>query len=78
MTGTLDAHGDPVLAARTFEPQRPNENTRFCSSVLVRDGQGRQRGELGCGESPVRAAATLADGRVLIAGNRDLWLRAAS
>jgi hypothetical protein len=78
VAGTLDAHGNPVLAGRTFEPQRPNENTRSCSSVLVRDGQRWQRGELGCGESPVHAAATLADGRVMLAGNRDLWLRPGS
>ncbi|MEV4058353.1 hypothetical protein AB0J55_44710 [Amycolatopsis sp. NPDC049688] len=75
--GTLDAHGHPVLAVRNREPFRDKQNTRYCSAVLAREGQAWQRGELGCGESPVRAATTLADGRVLIAGNRDLWLRPA-
>jgi hypothetical protein len=75
VAGTLDAHGDPVLAARTFEPAKVNERTRSCSSVLTRDAGGWHRGDLGCGESPVRAAATLADGRIMLAGNRDLWLR---
>lgn len=75
MTGALDAHGNPVLATRTFEPVAADARPRSCSAVLVRDGQRWQRGDLGCAESPVRAAATLADGRVLLAGNRDLWLR---
>ncbi|MFJ1766557.1 hypothetical protein ACIOD2_39955 [Amycolatopsis sp. NPDC088138] len=70
VAGTLDAHGVPVLAARTMEP-----HDRFCSSVLVPEGSAWQRGDLGCSGSPVTAAATLADGRVLLAGNRDLWLR---
>ncbi|QKV77664.1 hypothetical protein [Amycolatopsis sp. Hca4] len=74
--GTLDAHGNPVLAVQNREPFRDNQRTRYCSAVLVRGGQSWQRGELGCGEAPVQVAATLADGRVLIAGNRDLWLRA--
>jgi hypothetical protein len=77
VAGTLDAHGTLVLAGRTHEPFRGNQRPRSCSSVLVRAGQGWQRGELGCAEWPVRVAATLADGRVLIAGNRDLWLRPA-
>ncbi|MEU4247824.1 hypothetical protein AB0F15_10470 [Amycolatopsis sp. NPDC026612] len=78
VAGTLDAHGTPVLAGQDTEPLQDKQNRRYCSSVLVRAGQGWQRGELGCSESPVRVAATLADGRVLIAGNRDLWLRPAS
>jgi hypothetical protein len=77
VAGTLDAHGTPVLAGRTLEPFRGNQRPRSCSSVLVRDGQSWQRGELGCAESPVRVATTLADGRVMLAGNRDLWLRPA-
>jgi hypothetical protein len=77
VAGAPDAHGNPVLAVANREPFRDKQNRRFCSAVLVRDGQGWQRGELGCGESPVRVATTLADGRVLIAGNRDLWLRPA-
>jgi hypothetical protein len=40
------------------------------------DGVGPwRRGELGCGDSPPQAAVTLTDGRVLIASNRDLWIR---
>ncbi|MEU8631670.1 hypothetical protein AB0C38_05840 [Amycolatopsis sp. NPDC048633] len=54
-----------------------NARPRSCSAVLVRDATGWQRGELGCAEAPVRMAATLADGRVMLAGNRDLWLRPA-
>jgi hypothetical protein len=77
VAGVLDAHGNAVLAARTFEPHQGTERTRSCSSVLVRGGRGWQRGDLGCGESPVTAAATLPDGRVMLAGNRDLWLRPA-
>lgn len=78
VAGTLDAHGNPVLATRTFEPVPVDARPRSCSAVLVRDGQGWQRGELGCAESPVRVATTLTDGRVMLAGNRDLWLRPAS
>ncbi|GHG38181.1 MULTISPECIES: hypothetical protein [Amycolatopsis] len=77
VAATLDARGDPVLAEQTTEPLQDGRNWRYCSAVVVREGQGWQRGELGCGESPVRVATTLADGRVLIAGNRDLWLRPA-
>ncbi|MCR6481487.1 hypothetical protein M8542_01520 [Amycolatopsis sp. OK19-0408] len=78
VAGTLDAHGNPVLATRTFEQVPVNARPRSCSAVLVRAGQGWQRGDLGCAESPVRVAATLTDGRVMLAGNRDLWLRPAS
>ncbi|MDX3188190.1 hypothetical protein PV458_07270 [Streptomyces sp. MN03-5084-2B] len=46
-------------------------------AVLVRGDQRWQRGELGRGESPAQVTTTLADGRVLIAGNRDLRLRPA-
>ncbi|WP_328447838.1 hypothetical protein [Amycolatopsis sp. NBC_00438] len=43
--------------------------------MLISAGTSWQRGDLGCSGSPVTAAATLADGRVLLAGNRDLWVR---
>lgn len=77
VAGTPDAHGNPVLAVANHEPLRDNQRRQLCSAVLVREGSAWRRGELGCGESPVRVATTLADGRVLIAGNRDLWLRPA-
>ena len=77
VAGTLDGRGNLVLAGRTIEPMRDNRRPRSCSAVLVRDGQGWQRGELGCAEWPVRVATTLSDGRVMLAGNRDLWLRPA-
>ncbi|WP_284745032.1 hypothetical protein [Amycolatopsis sp. RTGN1] len=77
VAGTLDGRGNLVLAGRTLEPMRGNQRPRSCSAVLARDGQGWQRGELGCAEWPVRVATTLSDGRVMLAGNRDLWLRPA-
>jgi hypothetical protein len=75
VAGTLDAHGAPVLAARTMGHRQGSDLDWFCSSVLVPAGSAWERGDLGCSGSPVTAAATLADGRVLLAGNRDLWLR---
>ena len=77
VAGTLDGKGQPVLVGRTFEPYVANERSRYCSFVLVRSGGVWQRGELGCSEQPATSVTTLADGRVLIAGNHDLWLRPA-
>jgi hypothetical protein len=72
---TVDRSGNPVLVGETYEPYVENQDTRYCSVVRTRVGGQWKRGELGCGENPVRVVTTLADGRVLIAGNRDLWLR---
>ncbi|MFF3165418.1 hypothetical protein [Streptomyces sp. NPDC003273] len=74
---TVDSAGHPVLVGSAPRPKsQPNSRTVWCSSVWVGDGTttGWQRGGLGCSEDPPSAAATLTDGRVLIAGNRDLWL----
>lgn len=74
---TVDSAGRPVLVGSTAQPKaRPDTRTVYCAYVWVGDGRaaGWKRGALGCGEDPPTAAVTLADGRVLIAGNRDLWL----
>ncbi|GAA1501116.1 hypothetical protein GCM10009827_009220 [Dactylosporangium maewongense] len=56
-----------------------DERNDYCGVVWLGDGAGAwQRGELGCGDAPPQAVATLRDGRVVIAGNRDLWVRAAT
>ncbi len=73
--GTIDKAGRLILVGKTSEPYEERKNTRYCSVVRVLEAGGWQRGELGCSESPVTSAVTLADGRVLLAGNRDLWLR---
>ncbi|MDX5563940.1 hypothetical protein PYK79_12095 [Streptomyces sp. ID05-04B] len=78
---TFNTHPEQETAddasVNTARPKsEPNSRTVWCSSVWVGDGTttGWQRGGLGCSEDPPSAAATLTDGRVLIAGNRDLWL----
>ena len=74
---TVDSAGHPVLVGSTPRPKStPNTRTVLCASVWVGNGTttGWKRGGLGCSEDPPSAAVTLADGRVLIAGNRDLWL----
>lgn len=74
---TVDAAGHPVLVGSAPRPKpRPDTRTVECSWVWVGNGtiSGWQRGGLGCGEDPPTAAVTLKDGRVMIAGNRDLWL----
>ncbi|GGJ75093.1 hypothetical protein GCM10010123_01340 [Pilimelia anulata] len=78
---TVDRAGGLVITGVVddAEPTAPGERTTYCGVVWTGDGVGPwQRGELGCGDAPPRATATLADGRVLIAGNRDLWLRPAT
>ena len=74
---TVDSAGHPVLVGSAPQPKsKPSTRTVLCGSVWVGNGtaKGWKRGSLGCGEDPPRAAVTLKDGRVLIAGNRDLWL----
>lgn len=74
---TVDSAGRPVLIGSAPRPRsRPDTNPSSCSYVWVGDGTatGWKRGALGCSENPPTTAVTLADGRVLIAGNRDLWL----
>ncbi|MEU6777446.1 hypothetical protein [Streptomyces sp. NPDC046759] len=74
---TVDSTGHPVLVGSAPRPKSATDTrTMLCGSVWVGDGTTTswQRGGLGCSEDPPSAAATLTDGRVLIAGNRDLWL----
>jgi hypothetical protein len=74
---TVDSAGHPVLVGSAPRPKsKPNTRTVLCGSVWVGNGTTTdwKRGGLGCSEDPPRTAITLADGRVLIAGNRDLWL----
>ncbi|MEU9541779.1 hypothetical protein [Streptomyces mirabilis] len=74
---TVDSAGHPVLVGSAPRPKsKPNTRTVLCSSIWVGNGTTTdwKRGGLGCSEDPPRTAVTLADGRVLIAGNRDLWL----
>lgn len=77
VAATVDSAGHPVLVGSTPQPKsKPNTLPMLCGSVWVGNGTttGWKRGGLGCSEDPPTAAVTLADGRVLIAGNRDLWL----
>jgi hypothetical protein len=77
---TVDRSG-AVVVSGVIDDSRPHtagERDDYCGVVWLGDGSGPwRRGELGCGDSPPQAVATLRDGRVLIAGNRDLWLRPA-
>ncbi|XVU24059.1 WD40/YVTN/BNR-like repeat-containing protein [Actinoplanes sp. CA-054009] len=78
---TVDASGT-LVATGVIDDSRPHVEGRpddFCGVVWLGDGAHPwQRGEMGCGDAPPQAVTTLRDGRVLIAGNRDLWLRAAT
>lgn len=73
--------GGAVVAVASIDDASPpvaDKRPEYCGVVWVGDGAGPwKRGELGCGEAPPQAVTTLGDGRVLIAGNRDLWLRSA-
>jgi len=73
--GTVDKAGKAILLGEKSETDTDGKRTRYCATVLVQDGPGWDRGELGCIASPPRTITTLEDGRVLIAGNQDLWLR---
>ncbi|MGA5299959.1 WD40/YVTN/BNR-like repeat-containing protein [Nucisporomicrobium flavum] len=77
---TVDRSGELIVVG-VIDDSRPVEAGKradSCGVVWIGDGvRAWKRGELGCGEAPPQAVTTLRDGRVLIAGNRDLWLRAA-
>lgn len=78
---TVDHSGTIVLTG-VIDDSRPlveGHRSDYCGVVWLGDGTGPwQRGELGCSDAPPQAVTTLRDGRILIAGNRDLWLRPAS
>jgi hypothetical protein len=74
---TVDSSGHPVLVGSAARPKsRPETRTVWCGAVWLGDAtlSRWKRGGLGCSEDPPSAVAVLSDGRVLIAGNRDLWL----
>jgi hypothetical protein len=75
VAGTVDKTGKAILLGRDLDREKTVKRPRYCAAVWAQDGASWERGELGCAEQPPRVATTLADGRVLIAGNRDLWLR---
>lgn len=75
VAGTVDKAGKAILLGRDYDRAKTVKLPRYCAAVWVQDGASWERGELGCAEQPPRLVTTLADGRVLIAGNRDLWLR---
>lgn len=72
--GTLDKAGKPVLIGERIERDR-TASSRACSVVWTLDAGGWQRGELGCPRDQISAAATLPDGRVVLASSHDLWIR---
>lgn len=76
---TVDTTGRPVLVGGAIQPRKnPNTDPVYCGAVWTAGPTGTsdwQRGDLGCGAAPPQTAATLPDGRVLLAGNRDLWIR---
>ncbi len=72
--GTVDKAGRPVLFGERIEQDRTG-SSRPCSVVWALDAGGWRRGELGCPRDVVSAAATLQDGRVLLASSHDLWIR---
>ena len=81
VTGTVGGAGYPVLVgADPVTDSPPGTRRTSCAAVWVGDGSaaGWRRGDLGCGENPPTAAATLRDGRVLLAGDRDLWISRAA
>ncbi|MFI9452802.1 hypothetical protein [Amycolatopsis sp. NPDC052450] len=72
--GTVDKAGEAVLFGDRTEWDQSQTSNRSCAVVWV-SGGGWQRGELGCPADRLVAAATLDDGRVLLKGDRDLWIR---
>ncbi|GAB1513518.1 beta propeller repeat protein [Actinophytocola sp. KF-1] len=78
VAATVDREGALVLVGVRDQVGKysPGGRETYCGVVWTGAAGGPyQRGELDCNEFPPSAAATLADGRVLIAGNRDLWVR---
>ncbi|WP_042373772.1 hypothetical protein, partial [Streptacidiphilus neutrinimicus] len=79
VAATVDATGRPVLVGSEPIPQGVAKRPRYCGVLWLPADDGAPGGNwrrvsLGCGTEPPTAATTLADGRVLVAGNRDLWL----
>ncbi|MFI0718550.1 WD40/YVTN/BNR-like repeat-containing protein [Streptomyces sp. NPDC021224] len=82
VTATVDGAGHPVLVGTAARPRsRPEDRSVYCATVWIGDGTADtakwRRGGLGCSENPPTTAVTLAGGRVLVAGNADLWATAA-
>jgi hypothetical protein len=78
VAATVDKAGDLVLVGVRDQATgySPDSRATYCGVVWTGPVGGPfERGELDCTEHPPTATATLADGRVLIAGNRDLWVR---
>lgn len=78
---TVDGAGRPVLVGTVAHKKaKPESATVRCGALWVGDGTAStgkwKRGGLGCGEDWPITAITLTDGRVLVAGNRDLWTSA--
>ncbi|MFI0937552.1 WD40/YVTN/BNR-like repeat-containing protein [Streptomyces sp. NPDC021020] len=82
VTATVDGNGRLVLVGTAAQRKTdPDTRSVYCGSVWIGDGTPDtakwRRGGLGCSENPPTTAVTLAGGRVLIAGNADLWATAA-
>lgn len=69
LDATLDADGWLVIVGSGGSGKEP------CGIVWAESFAGWRRGDLGCQAYPALVVTTLADGRVLIAGNTDLWIR---
>lgn len=75
VAATVDKAGALVLVGVRDQTDVASPGTD-CGVVWTGPAAGPfNRGEMGCNEFPPLTTATLADGRVLIAGNRDLWVR---
>ncbi|WP_159011798.1 hypothetical protein [Streptomyces sp. NRRL F-5123] len=82
VAATVDGNGHPVLVGSAHQPKpKPEARSVACGSVWIGDGTADtakwRRGGLGCSENPPTTVVTLAGGRILIAGNADLWATAA-
>lgn len=78
VAATVDREGALVLVGVRDQVGKysPGARETYCGVVWTGAAGGPyERGELGCDEHPPSAAVTLADGRVIVAGNRDLWVR---